>query len=152
MESLIQPIAEIAALGPARHVAPRAHCQIAFLGMPGSEPPRAEVNAWLAKLGPLTAPMTGGRVEIEAVDRDRKERQYRVRMDLTMPHAVVTVAHDHPNNGLHEDVFVAIRNAFRAARRELEAYVLVHGLPAPVELPAASVEAPDVPVALPSGV
>ena len=50
-----------------------------------------------------------------------------------MPHGVVAVAHDHPNNGVHEDVFVAIRNAFRAARRELEAYVLSHGVPAPVE-------------------
>jgi hypothetical protein len=149
MESLIQPTAEIAVLGPVHHVVPRGHCQVAFLGMAGSDPPRAEVNAWLVRLGALTASMTGGRVEIEAVDRDRKERQYRVRMDLSMPHGVVTVAHDHPSNGLHEDVFVAIRNAFRAGRRELEAYALSHPpAPAPVELPAASAEAPAVAVAV----
>ena len=147
MESLIPPIAEIPVLGPARHVVPRGHCQIAFLGMPASDPPRAEVNAWLVRLGALTAAMTGGRVEIEAVDQDRKERQYRVRMDLAMPHGVVIVAHDHPNNRAHEDVYVAIRNAFRAGRRELEAYALTHGVPEPVvELPVPIVEAPAVPV------
>jgi hypothetical protein len=126
------PEAEIAA--PVRQVAVRANCQIAFLGMTASEPPRAEVHAWLARLGLLTAPMTAGRVVIEAVDQDHKERRYRVRMDLTMPHGIVTVGHDHPNNAAHEDIYVAIRNAFRAGRRELEAYSS-RGAPAPVELP-----------------
>jgi len=123
------PEAETAA--PVRQVVARANCQIAFVGMTASEPPRAEVHAWLAKLGLLTAPMTAGRVVIEAVDQDRKERQYRVRMDLTMPHGVVTVGHDHPNNAAHEDIYVAIRNAFRAGRRELEAYSSSSGGPAP---------------------
>jgi hypothetical protein len=126
------PEAEIAA--PVRQVAVRANCQIAFLGMTASEPPRAEVHAWLARLGLLTASMTAGRVVIEAVDQDHKERRYRVRMDLTMPHGIVTVGHDHPNNAAHEDIYVAIRNAFRAGRRELEAYSS-RGAPAPVELP-----------------
>ena len=92
--------------------------------MPASEPPRAEVHAWLERLGALTAPMTAGKVLIDVVDRGRKPQHYRVRMDLTMPMGVVVVDYDHPNNGPHEDVFVAIRNAFRAARRQLEAHSL----------------------------
>lgn len=136
MEDLVIPTAEIEIPAPARHVAPRANCQISFVGTTASEPPRAEVHAWLAKLGLLTAPMTEGRVVIEAIDEDHKERRYRVRMDLTMPHGVVTVGHDHPNNAAHEDIYVAIRNAFRAGRRELEAYSLSRGVPAPVELPS----------------
>jgi len=80
------------------------------------------VHAWLEKLDALTASMTGGQVLIEAVDRGRKERHYRVRMDLTMPTGVVVVDYDHPSNGPHEDVYVAIRNAFRAARRQLETH------------------------------
>jgi ribosome-associated translation inhibitor RaiA len=135
LENLAPPTVETEIPAPARHVAPRANCQIAFVGTTASEAPRAEVHAWLAKLGQLTAPMTEGRVVIEAVDQDRKERRYRVRMDLTMPHGTVTVGHDHPNNGAHEDIYVAIRNAFRAGRRELEAYSLSSGAPAPVELP-----------------
>jgi hypothetical protein len=136
LEDLAPPTAEIAIPTPARPVVPRANCQIAFVGTTASEPPRAEVFAWLAKLGLLTASMTEGRVVIEAVDEDHKERRYRVRMDLTMPHGIVTVGHDHPNNGAHEDIYVAIRNAFRAGRRELEAYSLSRGAPAPVELPS----------------
>ena len=114
----------VAVLAPAlvARVVPRYACQIAFGGMPASEPPRAEVHAWLARLGALTAPMTAGQVLIEAVDRGRKEQHYRVRMDLTLPTGVVVVDYDHPNNGPHEDVYVAIRNAFRAARRQLEAH------------------------------
>lgn len=136
MEDLATPPVEIEIPAPVRLVAPRVNCQIAFVGTPASEAPRAEVHAWLAKLGLLTAPMTEGRVVIEAVDQDHKERRYRVRMDLTMPHGVVTVGHDHPNNGAHEDIYVAIRNAFRAGRRELTAYSLSHGAPAPVDLPS----------------
>ena len=138
MEDLATPTVETEIPAPARQVAPRANCQIAFVGTTASEPPRAEVHAWLAKLGLLTAPMTEGRVVIEAVDEDHKERRYRVRMDLTMPHGIVTVGHDHPNNGAHEDIYVAIRNAFRAGRRELEAYSLSRGAPAPVELPSST--------------
>lgn len=114
----------IAALAPvlAARVVPPIVCQITFSGMLASEPPRAEVRAWLEKLGALTRPMTNGQVLIEAVDRGRKEQHYRVRMDLTLPTSVVVVDYDHPSNGPHEDVYVAIRNAFRAARRQLEAH------------------------------
>jgi hypothetical protein len=99
---------------------PPRPCQIIFEGFPASEPPRIEVRAWLARLGARTAPMIRGEVAIEAIDRGRKEARYRVRMELVMPAGPVRVGPDHPANLPHEDVYVAIRNAFRAARRELE--------------------------------
>jgi len=112
--------APVIALPPlARVVGPRV-CQVAFAGMPASEQARAEVHAWVERLGDLTSSMITGQVLIEAVERGRKERVYRVRMDFTMPTGVVVVDHDHPNNRPHEDVYVAIRNGFRAARRQLE--------------------------------
>jgi hypothetical protein len=114
------PPAPVVPLAPlARVVAPRV-CQVAFAGVPASEQARAEVHAWVERLGDLTSSMTTGRVLIEAVERGRKERVYRVRMDLTMPTGMVVVDHDHPNNRPHGDVYVAIRNGFRAARRQLE--------------------------------
>jgi hypothetical protein len=106
-----------ASVGP---IPPRP-CQIIFEGFPASEPPRVEVRAWLARLGALTAPMIRGEVAIEAVNQGRTEPRYRVRMELVMPAGPVRVGLDHPANLPHEDVYVAIRNAFRAARRELEA-------------------------------
>ena len=116
------PLAAILAPALVARVAPRSVCQIAFGGMLASEPPRVEVHAWIDRLGALTAPITAGQVRIEAVDRGRKPQHYRVRMDLTLPTGVVVIDYDHPSNGPHEDVYVAIRNAFRAARRQLEAH------------------------------
>ena len=126
---------------------PPAPCQITFAGMDASEPPRVEVRAWLERLGALTAPMTAGHVVIEAIDRDRKDRHYRVRMELTMPAGPVVVGPDHPSNVAHEDVYCAIRIALRAARRQLEIYVQTHGLPVVID-PATTVtpvtpETPD---------
>ncbi len=117
---------ELAAGAPAvplvpRVVAPRV-CQVAFSGMPAAERARIDAHAWLERLGELTTSLTSGQVLIEAVNRGRRGRHYRVRMDLTFPTGVVAVDHDHPNNRPDEDIFVAIRNAFRAARRQLEAH------------------------------
>jgi len=119
--------ATVLTTAPAVRVVLRRPCQITFSGMVASEPPRAEVHAWLEKLDALTASMTDGQVLIEAVDRGRHERHYRVRMSLTLTTGVVIVDYDHPSNVPHEDVFVAIRNAFRAARRQLEAHVQALG-------------------------
>ena len=111
------PIAAAPALPP-RFIHP---CHIIFKGMDPSEAGRVEVRAWLDRLGPLTTPMIAGQVVIEAIDEGRRDdRRYHVRMELTMPEGVVTIGPDHPSNGAHEDVYVAIRNAFRAARRQLE--------------------------------
>jgi hypothetical protein len=76
----------------------------------------------------LTEQVTGAQVMIEALDEHRKQRLYRARMELAMPDGVVVVTHDHPSNVAHEDVYVAIRNAFRAARRQLEDYFKTRGL------------------------
>jgi Sigma 54 modulation protein / S30EA ribosomal protein len=104
-------------------------CQITFGGMDAVEVVKVEVRAWLEKLGPLTTAMMGARVVIETVEERRKERRYSVRMELTMPEGLVVVGLDHPSNGAHEDIYVAVRNAFRAARRQLEIYFQSHTLP-----------------------
>jgi hypothetical protein len=120
------PVAAAAVAVPQARPAPIRPCQITFKGMVGAEGPRSEVRAWLEKLGALTAPMTGGHLVIELVDRGAKETHYQVHLDLTMPSGIVIVPLDHPNNAAHEDIFVAIRNAFRAARRQLDLYFQSH--------------------------
>jgi hypothetical protein len=124
-DSLDHPRAAPEALGspsPGADVPPipQRPCRISFNGFAATEPPRIEVRAWLARLGALTAPMIGGDVVIDALDQGHKHRHYRVRMELVMPAGSVFVGADHPANLPHDDVYVAIRNAFRAVRRELE--------------------------------
>jgi len=112
-------------VSPPSATAPRP-CHITFGGMTPTEALRVEVRAWLERLGALTATMTGGRVLIDVLDQGRSERRYQVRMELAMPSGAVVVGLDHPSNRPHEDIYVAIRNAFRGARRELEVYFREH--------------------------
>jgi Sigma 54 modulation protein / S30EA ribosomal protein len=133
MEAVIEPVsttgvrneeAEAARPGlpaaPLVNAWPAVRCQIAFEGLPASEAVRGEVRAWLDRLGALTASMLTGNVLIESVDEAKKEQRYRATLELTMPRGVVVVGREHPNNVPHDDVYVAVRNAFRAARRQLE--------------------------------
>jgi len=48
---------------------------------------------------------------------------YHVRIDLTLPGKEIVVSRDPSLNHAHEDIYVAIRDAFRAARRQVEDHV-----------------------------
>jgi hypothetical protein len=124
----IGPSVAVPAPPPAPIVAvrPPRPCRIDFEGFTGTEAAKVEVRAWIDKLGELTEPMTSAEVAIEATHEPRKDRLFRVRMRLAMRAGVVVVPPDHPNNGAHEDIFCAIRNGFRAARRQLESYLKEH--------------------------
>jgi ribosome-associated translation inhibitor RaiA len=47
---------------------------------------------------------------------------YEFRIDITVQEAQIAIRHAHPADGSHEDPYVALRDAFRAARRKLEDY------------------------------
>ena len=50
----------------------------------------------------------------------RNGRQYHVRVRLTVPGGEIVASHDPGPDGAHEDVYVAIRDTFAAAKRQLE--------------------------------
>jgi ribosomal subunit interface protein len=60
-----------------------------------------------------------------AIDRPHQShhhgQQFRVRITVAIPGPDVVVSRDPAHDAAHEDVYVAIRDAFRAARRQLEA-------------------------------
>jgi ribosomal subunit interface protein len=47
---------------------------------------------------------------------------YDFRIDITLPDGQIAIGHAHPADHAHEDPYVALRDAFRAARRQLEDY------------------------------
>jgi cold shock CspA family protein len=57
--------------------------------------------------------------------RGQQGKRWRVRVELFMPRGEVVVAREGPKDGAHEDVYVAMRDAFDAAVRQLEDRVRV---------------------------
>ena len=49
-------------------------------------------------------------------------RLFEVTIDLTVPGREITIRQTHPSDHSHEDVYVALRDAFRAAKRKLQDY------------------------------
>jgi len=62
-------------------------------------------------------------VVVECQSRHQGQgKLFDVHIDLTLPKREIAVAHDHPANHAHEDPYVAVRDAFDAARRQIEDY------------------------------
>ena len=95
--------------------------RISFRNMDPSEAVEANVREKAAKLERFFDRITSCRVVVEAPHRHRhKGKLYNVRIDLAVPGKALVVTHSGPKNHAHEDVYVAIRDAFGAAARQLE--------------------------------
>lgn len=95
--------------------------QISFRNMDPSEAVEARVREKAAKLERYIDRIMGCRVVVEAPNRrGRKGKLYHVRIDITVPGHEIVVNREAPANHAHEDVYVAVRDAFDAAARQLE--------------------------------
>ena len=92
--------------------------QITVRDMPHSPALDEHIRAKAAKLEQYFSPITSCRVVTEAPHKHSHQgRQYVVRLDITVPGREIVVNHEHD-----EDVYVALRDAFDAAKRQLEDY------------------------------
>ena len=74
-----------------------------------------------AKLDQFYDRITGCRVVVAAPHRHHhKGRLYNVRIDLTVPGGELVVNRDNSKAAAHHDVHVAIRDAFDAAKRQVQ--------------------------------
>jgi ribosome-associated translation inhibitor RaiA len=95
--------------------------QITFRDIDPSASVEARIRDHAAKLDELHDGIVSCRVMVETSHRHHhKGRLYHVRIDLTMPGAELVVSRDPEDNHAREDVYVAIRDAFDAARRRLQ--------------------------------
>jgi cold shock CspA family protein len=94
--------------------------QITFRHMSSSPAVLADVQRriiWLERFHPS---IVGCHVAVEAPrKRHRQGGLFRVRVEVSVPGGEVVVSRSPPEHHSHTDVYVAIRDAFRAARREL---------------------------------
>lgn len=121
--------------------------QITFRNMPHSAAIEANVREKAAKLDALYDGITSCRVIVEAPHRHHyKGKAYVVRIDIVVPNGELVInrapkrldaakatrpqelekdleeSHEPSRHAAHEDVYVAIRDAFNAATRKLQDY------------------------------
>lgn len=95
--------------------------QITFRGMETSEAVEARIHEKVAKLENFHDRIISCRIVVEAPHRRHsKGKLYSVSVDLTVPGAELVVNNEKRFHHSHEDVYVAIRDAFNAMRRQLE--------------------------------
>jgi ribosomal subunit interface protein len=98
--------------------------QIAFHNLDRSESVTALIEEKVAWLERFYDRITGCRVVVEAPHRHRRQgKAYLVRIDLTVPGSEIVVNREASLHVQAQDLHIAIRDAFEAARRRLEDHV-----------------------------
>ena len=93
--------------------------EISFRNMDRSDAVEARIREKVAKLEQFFDRMTSCRVIVEARHRQHhKGNLYHVRIDVGVPGNTVIIDRDPAKNHAHEDVYIAIRDAFAVAIRD----------------------------------
>jgi len=92
--------------------------QISLHGIAHSDSVYSAIRDKAAKLQRFHERIMSCRVALELAGHKHKGKQYTVRIDLKVPGGELAVTREHD-----EDLQVALRDAFDAARRQLEDYV-----------------------------
>ncbi len=97
--------------------------QITYRGMKESEALSAVVRTRVGKLEHFYKDISGCRVLVEQPHHHKRSGEhFHVRIDLTVPGGELVVEREPSLRTRHEDAYVAVTDAFRAARRELQDY------------------------------
>ncbi|WP_193367633.1 HPF/RaiA family ribosome-associated protein [Pelagibius marinus] len=95
--------------------------EITFRNMDHSDAVEARIREKVGKLEQVYDRITACRVRVEAINRQHtKGNLFQVNIELSVPGKQVMVGRNPGKNHAHEDVYVAVRDAFNAARRRLE--------------------------------
>lgn len=95
--------------------------QLSFRNMDPSDAVEANIREKADKLERYFDRIISCRVVVEAPHRRHgKGKLYEVHIDVTVPGKELVVNHSGPKNHAHEDVYVAVRDAFNAMGRQLE--------------------------------
>lgn len=95
--------------------------QVSLHGIEPSDAVQSAIREKARKLERFFDHITSCRVVLELDGRHQHQgKQFRARVDLTVPGREIVVTREH-----HEDVQVALREAFADARRQLEDHVRI---------------------------
>lgn len=95
--------------------------EITFRNLDHSDAVEAKAREKVGKLEQVYGRITSCRVMIEALNRQHtKGNLFHVTIEVGVPGKQVVVDRNSGKNQAHEDIYVALRDAFNAARRRLE--------------------------------
>ena len=95
--------------------------QITIRGVEHSEALETRIRDKAKKLEEFFKHIMSCRVVVEAPHKHHHQgKQYNVRIDIGVPGNEIVVNRDH-----HEDIYVVLRDAFDAAKRQLEDYARI---------------------------
>ena len=102
-----------------------ATLQISFRNMESSELVERQVRERFAQLETFYDRLISCRVVVEKANQKQQQqgRLFHVRVDLVAPGREIVVRRGPAEHHAHEDAHVAVRDAFDAARRQLEDHV-----------------------------
>lgn len=97
--------------------------QVTFRNMDASPTVEEEIREKAAKLEQFNDQIMACRVMVEAHHKHHHHGNlYHVRIDLTVPDKELVVSREPGEHHSHEDIYVAVRDAFHAAQRQLQDY------------------------------
>ncbi len=100
--------------------------QITWRHIDKSEAIENEIRSRAEKLDQFFDHIMSCRVVVEAPHKHHhKGNLYRLHLDIKVPEKEIVVTRDPSEHSEHEDMYVAIRDAFDAARRQLQDYVRI---------------------------
>lgn len=98
--------------------------QITFRHMEPSNAVEDVIKEKVAKLEQCYEKITSCRVVVEAPHSHKHQGNlFRVSIDLGVPDKEIIVSREQHNNHSHENAYVAVRDAFDAAKKQLKGYV-----------------------------
>lgn len=98
-----------------------SNTQVLFRGFEHSPSVEAAVHKRLEKLERYSDKIQSLKVTLEIPHQHHhKGRVFHVGVEALIPNHDIVVAHDHHDNHAHEDIYVAIRDAFNAVERRLK--------------------------------
>lgn len=101
--------------------------QISFHALKHSDAISEAIRKKAEQLERFFPRITSVRVRVEpATRRHQQGSLYQVRITMSVPGSEIAVSRYPSEHQAHEDVYVAIRDAFKSARRQLEDYVRSH--------------------------
>lgn len=117
--------------------------EITFHGFSHSDAVEARIREKAAKLEQFHDNIISCKVAVELEHQHQHQgKLFHVRIDLSIPGRQIVVSREHHDKQSHEDMYVALRDAFDVAKRQLEEHVRIqrgevkrHQSPAVAEAP-----------------